>query len=453
MSTQYRLLLGAFLFFCVVNSEAAITKGEVSLSTDTMLSQDYQLTSNKQFGFLSFQLSNIDSSKDWDFLETGLQTEVKGSLAFQSPAMSFINIPQLYVREWGLAVGRKLQTWSFADEVWHLGLFQPQFTWNPLLPESQGLTGIFLDLPAKDTEIPWGVRVFGSPIFIPDQGASYTIKNGTFQSTSPWFQAPPKYVQYDDAGKIIDQLDYEVIRPQTNDVVFNASYAAQVYVGKADSGYSMTAAVAYKPANQLALGIDGTKTASPSNVTTAAVTPKLFYHTVASVDGRWAHKGLAMGLSALNDRPMEPDFEPRWTYKPYANAFLLVPFLQYEWGAFKALVSLIDIQTADAAAKGDKVDQFGTFIPDRFPFQRAGRAELAYSRLWKKTEGIIAKSSFLVGESNQFSQWTSEVAYQVDSKWQMGGRLLLVRSENQSKNMYADFQNNDELMMGVSYAF
>jgi hypothetical protein len=326
-----------------------------------------------------------------------LFANLKGSFAFQNSSMSSLNISQLYVHEWGLAVGRKLQDWSHADEAWHLGQYQPQFSWNPLLPESQGLTGIFMELPGPNTDFPWGLRAFGSAIYIPDQGASYNMKDGQFVEDNPWFSPPPKHIQYDDKGQVVDTLNYNVLKPQTNEIIFNSSYAAQFYAGKKDQGFSTTAALAYMPSNQLALGLGAdVKTAQTTNV---QITPKIFYHSLASADARWASaSGVAVGLGILREKPSDPEFAADQTYKTYAESFLTSPYLEAKLGPVLAEISYLDIQGGESTVKGPKADKFSAILPERYAFQKAGQLALKYNYFWKKSEGIRLSTSYLQGE-------------------------------------------------------
>src|SRR5690606_14688182 len=100
----------------------------------------------------------------------------------------YVGLPEMYARltdddnQVQVTIGRQRRNWSQLDQRIGLGIWQPQLRWDFLNPIQQGLTGAFFDM---DVE-PLHVTLFASPVFLPDQGPHFRLKNGRFESPNRW---------------------------------------------------------------------------------------------------------------------------------------------------------------------------------------------------------------------------------------------------------------------------
>ena len=168
------------------------------ISFFSQLSWSETLSSLKMNG-LSFISSDYDSSpKNFAFLGVSLRSNEKqpdlfminasGFYVPNSAPLSYLNVREMYfifsaTESSKIYLGRKLINWSALDSDFNLGFFQPQFRWNSLQPENQGLFGFFWDHQNAD----WGTTLFASHLYLPDQAASYEIKDGKFEESNPFF--------------------------------------------------------------------------------------------------------------------------------------------------------------------------------------------------------------------------------------------------------------------------
>lgn len=195
------------------------------------------------------------------------QARMVGYYSRSSTAFSNLNVRDLYFQSQGIAIGRKTQRWSFSDEQWQLGMFEPQYRSRTFLPESQGLTGVFLDLPiilpgGGPTKM--GFQLFASPLFFPDQGPGFMLENGRFQAQNPWFNLPPTEALFAGTG-VTDEIRYNIVLPSVDKIVFNSSFGGSFILGnpELDRHYLQLSSFS-KPSSHLNIQAKARSTANES---------------------------------------------------------------------------------------------------------------------------------------------------------------------------------------------
>lgn len=442
--------------------------GEVEIRGDSFLSSDYNSTETKSFGYLGGKLSTFPDVKTKKIEKTnlseertGFQLEAEGLFAPQATLLSYINPQQLYFRYSAISIGRKKDRWSYLDDIWTLGVYNPMFRWNPLDPQAQGLTGLFLNVDQM-SYIPWGISLMASPLFIPDQGASYQIKDGQFESVNPWFPKLPKAAQI---RNVTDRVNYNIQKPETNDVVSNSSWLAKAYLGEPDEGFFIQGASAYKPSNKLELGYNGgAGGANPSTKATidVDVTPQIYYQRVSSGDFRWStpwnffgpNSGTTLGVSALSEQTDAPKFDSEQTYALYAPSQLVSTYLELRYLSLETRASFITVQGGEAQVTGLNADVFPKdLFSSRYPYKTATKFEARNRYYWKKYEGFTLGGTYTQGRDANFELITTEAGWQFDRNWTTSAKLLMVKADAGVHDVYSDFENNDQMQLGVIYGF
>lgn len=434
------------------------TSGLLSLRSDSFLSDDYGATNQRNYQFIGagVRTTGLGPDNRLENLDSGLQAEIDGQFAPQATLMSSLNIRQLYNQSGSISIGRKLENWSLLDERWHFGMYQPQYRWNVLDPQSQGLTGVFVHLRGKignaKNATPWGVMMFGTPLFVPDQGASYELKDGKFEAANPWFRSPPTKARFVTTGAV-DEIKYQINTPETSRVVFNPGYAAQAYVGKPNDGGFAQVAFAYKPMNVLSL--PARAQATSNNVIQIEIAPTFQYHRLLSADLQYVYQGLEAGVGALHEKPEDPKVEQNWTYRTFNESTLVSPFIGARLGWFKLRLMTLSVNEKEDAVKGPSADEVESAMPHRYPFQNAGAAELSTRFFWAKSEGIAGKVRYTQGSKDEFSLLLGNLNFQMNADWMIWGQMALVRAkvDPDRRIQYADYENNDFAQVGVQYVF
>ena len=429
------------------NADTVSTRTTFDLHSESFFSPDYTTTDIKNFYFLGVHLNTEKPFNEES--EQGLHYDVAAELAPQAVDISYINPRELYYRNGGLTLGRRLNDWSFIDEHWQLGLMQPQFRWNPLMPESQGLIGGFYDLggPAEG----WGLTFFGSPIFLPDQGPGYTVKNNQFVRSNPWFQYQPTSARIQGSDDTRTLL-YDVEVPPLDRLILSPGGGASFFVGRSDGPATLRMSSAYMPASQMDLGLFFT--AEPSDVAHVFVAPTVFYHSISSADltlrsGQWEWRNGAMYEESQDPIHLKPEYT-YVTYKP-----MVISSTSLAWSDRVNSVRLSGMwrQGGEALPIGPDTADMATLLPDRIPYHDAVDLTLATRPRWKAFRGLDLSGSYRQGITSNFRQWTWMSSLRVNRNWSVWGSLLFVSADENSPSLYRDLEDNDSVKVGVNYVF
>jgi hypothetical protein len=216
---------------------------------------------------------------------------------------------------------------------------------------------------------------------------------------------------------------------------------------------------AQKPSSQLGLGVAGYSTAQGgTGVTVVPVRPQSYVHQLVAAD--FVQRGVtsdlkwSLGISALRERPQSPNYGSGWTFNEYSEALLWSPYLEFSTMDWKFSLASIEVQGGQALPQGPAVKNFSSFLPDRYPFDRALRLGIQWERIWNRNEGLMIQSRILVHPSGGFSLWDQSLSYQFQSRWMATLSALLVEAgNNHQKTLFGRFQNLDLVALGISYAF
>ncbi|MNJ94690.1 hypothetical protein D3C87_123920 [compost metagenome] len=415
------------------------------LFSDSFVSPAFEATEKTSYQFVGANIKNGNFSDDT------LKMDVSGGVAIGAPLLNFFNISEFYVETRSsesetFYLGRKKLLWSEIDARWDLGLWEPLFKWNPLAPERQGLTGIFwqVDRPF------YTVTLYGSPFFIPDQGPSFEIQNGSFVKGNPWFRRPPESIR---VFNETTQIDYHFDRPSESQVVMHSSFGGKVSFGDPQS-FRVQASYIYKPSNQLALGYDGTLdvAADKGNVD---LQPQVFYHSLAGLDMTYKVKNWRFGVSATHDRPNQDSiFEEQWTHPTFENATLISPFIEWENPVLAISFQRLDVSGGKVTEVGELANPNRAPLMSRYPFRQANQISGMTHFNFGKGRRLFVKGSYTQSDLNDFRLIRLNTRLKFSRLWSVFGEAQLVdagelTAENQ--NDIAQFVNNDRVMFGVSY--
>lgn len=427
-------------------------QGHLSLRNESFISPDYKQTTNKSFSFIGGGVDTLSRARKESEITNGLHTQTSGAVSPSESVLSYLNISQLYWKEDLLVVGRRKEMWSNLDDIWNLGLYQPLFRWNPILPESQGLTGIFLQFHQEQSALNWGVVLFGSNIFIPNQEASFEVDNGKFVASNPYFGKRPTQARI--SGQT-DDINYEIEKPNLEKVVFNRSFAGKAYLGKATgTGFLLQTGFAHKPANELALGIDAF--ATPNNSVQVNVLPNTVFHTLVSADMQYTWKNLMVGLAGVKENREDSQFDPEWTYTNYQSATLVSPYVKVRLRGFEVVTSYLDISGGEKSPKGNLANESKDFLNNRFHFGDSYLMKISTMQRLSKGQAYKGSVAYQQGVKNEYALITGSVGYQLDPRWNLSlaGQLIRVADNSSGEaTTYSSFVNNDAASVGVQYVF
>ncbi len=435
---QLHIYLISFIFmFCSVSHSEIHTS--LLAQGLTFLSSDYESTDKKSFAFIGATLKSDAKSED------AFKINLTGQYAVENSVLSFLNIREIFYtnridEKSVLHIGRKLHNWSSLDTIWNIGIFQPQFKWNPLLPENQGLTGLFWN----KNESGWGLTLFGSPLYLPDQGASYELKDGQFQSGNPWFATPPQNVKFQ--GQTLP-FDYNIATPETSSVIFQTQYGAQVRFGQG-SGYFANFAGIYKPANQLALGYKGVLVTTRVRVDIA---PKVYFENAYAADlGYRQDWGIAQ-LSLLYSSPQSPSFDSFYNAPEFKPSFSFGPQIFYKFKPFDFFVGYLDTSGGEVTDVGPDASPDRASLSQRFLYRQALQVQVAYSEIFFKKLRFDSSLQFKTSSKEGFRQIKFKNAFNLKGPWAFWLDFLLIDTDSSIQTNIEPYKSLDQLWLGASY--
>jgi hypothetical protein len=424
--------------FSAMNVQAGV-KTSVVAEGFSLISTDYDL-SPKTFALLGLNLRSENSTDKF-------KIDFAGRYASGSNVLSYVNVREISYRfdigeTTSLYAGRRLMNWSAIDNIWNLGVIQPQFKWNQLNAQNQGLTGLFWE----QNEAGWGYTLFASPLYIPDQGAGYEIKDGQFQSGNPFFRAPPQNIRFQ--GQLLP-IDYDIHRPEASEVVSQSMFGAQFRWGE-ETGYFARVAGIYKPSNQLALGYKGILVTTRVRVD---VLPKTYYETDYSLDagyrGEWGYAQLAV----VATNPKSPEFDPAYNHPVFESAVMAGPQFVYRWEPFQFLLAHIETSGGAVKDEGPDVGPNQQSLSERFLVKQATLLKVAYSEVYKKFVRWDSSAHFKFSSKEKFREIRVKNALSFKQPWSVWLDVILIDTDSSVDSNYEPYKNFDQAWLGVSYDF
>lgn len=337
-----------------------------------------------------------------------------------------------------IVLGRKIEAWSHMDSYWSLGLWQPFNRFDSLHPSEQGLTGAYL----IHDDPQFKLVLFGSSLFLPDQGPAFELVDGRFHSKNPWFAAPT------DRMILLSQtkpIRYRIDMPETESVVENESIAALARWG-ASAGPSAQLAFTRKPRNQLALSFDGVSDLKSAFVT---ITPKVVYHEVTSAELTYSARSWRVRLEGLNDQPVNvADSVPsgltgvRLEPRTYVS-----PSVEMALETMRARIKLawLDSFGENSKVEGPLAGPENPFGP-RTMFQKAASVEARGTVVERSTYRIEPSVRWIEEFADQGRIFSVETTYRSSSNWLVSAFADVLQSslpEDQTSGFVSRFRGND----------
>ncbi len=372
--------------------------------------------------------------------------------------LSYLFVQEAYVGNSSkfshFSVGRKKVEWSLLDEAWKLGVWQPRLRWDYLQPQTAGLTGLFFEQQAGN----WAkLTLFGSPVFIPEQGAPFQVSNGQFHSSSPWFSPPLSSL---DLFGRQTTVDYTLHTPSIRQIVQQPSWGVSGLVGQSQGPWGRVS-YAQKPVNQIMVDYDGTLDLSDLEAK-INIYPKVVQHHVGTIES-----GLNLGpvrswVSGLAEAPVKPTYDsnrPERTQQMLGTSFAAGPGVDWDIvgtgaQAITAHASYIRLWGGEANDQGPLSPKNGSVFESRFPYRNAFNLGMTVPFY-----DFTSRGQFVYDTSQKAAIVSGGLQYHPGTHWVLSAGADLIGVEPLSgapqprTNMIRRFQTNDRAYGGVSYVF
>lgn len=417
------------------------------------------------YGEKQYQMWSAQYSGQADANWIGARLDVGGLAATNVSAYSSLYAPEGYVQfrqssisflPQEVSIGRMKDSWSRLDERWNLGLVQPMFRMDYVRPEQQGLTGVFLTWKGNGARF----TLFGSGLYIPEQGPPFLVRDGEIRSGSPWFTEP--------TNELIlfaqpTEIQYRIRTPDVADVVFRGSIGALFVLGDPEAGGPWsTGGYLSKPRNSLMLPFTAPLVLGPTTqVAEVTVFPRVERHHLAVFDIGYRAGDEGMFVSVLAEFPNNPRVDADITRQRLAPQILVSPGMEARffpsagWGP-RARLSYLHQDGGETTEEGPFATDRGTIFGYRLSFTSAISLEMA-STLFRTTTGSLDVNVRWIEELRQHGTLLmSEVHYRFGRAWELVVIADVLGSrapENEQSGLINRYRGNDRVVGGIGYVF
>lgn len=374
-------------------------------------------------------------------------------------AESYFIIPQAYVQfipneKYSITVGRSVKTYSAIDDYWMLGDIQPVFRWDTVHPEQQGLSGVFVDMKVSRN---LDFNVYGSGLFLPTQGPSYSLVGGKLTSSNPWFTEPIDSLRY--GGQLYD-LSYSIKTPDVSDIIIQPSWGLGFTAKSDNEALWMRANYFSKTRNDLILPLEvvlniGNQT---SDIT---VHPETATHKITSLDFGYRGEKWNTTISGLYESDVNFSAQGNWVRPNYSDQYKLgfhllgqvTPTNTLEFGALKTFNNTVKVRLDGIA---------GNFDIDAYTYrnQYDNALDLRWSSVFSpRPHGFLYRTKMRY--AYDYKAETSLVSLEVNYRPLASLTLFALtdffggdRDKNLAyNNLLVNYLNRDRAQAGVRYVF
>lgn len=358
-------------------------------------------------------------------------------------------------RDEDLILGRKKYTWSESDEAWNTGLWQPQFKWDPTHPEQQGIVGGFWAKKIGKRNI----KIFVSPVFVPDVGPTIKESGGKISSNNPWFRPPPP------TAPVINDTETDIYgrieMPDITEIVFNPGMGFRVDQELNDHE-GIGFAYAYKPINQILNAFEyKLRAADQGGGVNLTFYPWVGYHHLTTIDWKHSDREYQHLLSVTYEKPTGLFRDPDLNYQRLDESYVLSWLTRWNLaGEGASAVQLYGgyLRNFDGYQNdgGDAISE-GTQFGIRAMYFSVVKLGIRYP-IWTQYRRLV--NSFEVNYDMLLNGGTllSQLEYTLSDSWVMNLNMDLLGVFDQAHGKYVynwinTYRANDKVSFGMSYVY
>lgn len=430
-----------------LNTAQAHILSSVSLDSLIFVSPDYKNTEQNIFTFVGLNFKTDSNIKKTNPNIFNLNLSMK--YAIGQPVLNYINLKEIFflqaLEDFNISYGRKLQNWSGLDKIWNFGFFQPQFRWNSLDTSPQGLFGIFFDNNSYISKQNFNWTVFGSPIYLPDQGPGYDLKEGKFQNSNPWFNTPPQNIEF--KGQVFP-IDYNLAVPKANDVIFQTLFGAKVgYL--TNSGYFVNGAYLSKPSHQIALTY---KAVLVANTVKIDILPVIYREQNYALDFGYADSDWNLKMNILGNQPQVISHTTNYNFPEIKSSTSFSPELNINLNKIKLSSSVIFVEGGETADQGPDANQLSNSLTVKYRFKSAYQLSGTLDRKISKNGQYITKLTWVEAFKNASKtiKWTNSFIFY--KSWKLYTDLIFIETSDEASSI-SHLRNLDQIWIGASYEY
>lgn len=445
---------GAFALALVSIQAFALPQNQLKLgvSSDSYVNSGqnfYRDDASKATGDIRLDLNSEGERKNFIYKTMG------GVQYGPTEQGTYFDIRDLYtgykINNLELTVGRRAQSWSDAESIWHTGQWEPRAMHDKIRAEELSLFGLFANYQSDHVS----AVLYTSPIYIPEFGPNSQLVEGQFESRNPWFSSPPRQLLW---NGVVLPTRYSVNTPDIGEVVMRPSFGGSV-TGTYENAFAR-ASIADKPMNQVMLAFPVlVRTLDNKQYLDVNVQPRFRRHRLWTLEtGTKSEEGWQTLASVTYDDPVqERQFPNTWVTQDISNSLTQVYSVGYNWSKTNIAFSYLHMDGGDAADQGEQAQEESLF-ERRFQYQRAYRLSVEQKRMKGLGRSSNLQGSFTYDQLQRGVLVSAAFVTQWDSQWSsiIQGDLLGLRDLQPAQvedGFLRSYRANDRVGVGVSYVF
>jgi hypothetical protein len=344
-----------------------------------------------------------------------------------------------------ITLGQRKYDWSVADENWNMGLWNARFIWDPLRPETVGLTGAFYTYESAA----WRILGFATPISIPERGYPIREASGQLVASSPFYIPPYQ------AAVVMNQvvpISYTISQLQIANLIFKPGAALSVRYGK-EQGPWASLQYGLMPMHQLDLAVDaGLALNGGNDIIEATVYPRVLFQHLVTLEGGYHASDFAVWASSTGEAPLQQAAPADWSLNDIgpaaivsAGAELKIQTPLSEHRDLSLSGSILIVQE-DKAPVAD--GQLSLDLPSRFPFTRAAQFDVR----WQASPKLLTDVKWITDIAQASRLISADVNWLPKGPWILGVGADLISSDT-GQGLIGQYVGDDRVRLKVAYAF
>ncbi|MGE0614821.1 MAG: hypothetical protein AB7P04_04205 [Bacteriovoracia bacterium] len=400
----------------------------------------------------NFLRSSKDRSNENSTVYAGIDYETSGKLLevkLNVTGYTFLSDPSFFTAEsrdfyvqthpnhgHQVTLGRKFMSWGSSDDVWKQGLWAPRFLWDPTHPQPVGLTGVFYTYRASN----WGVRVFASPLNVPERGFPIKDGEGRLDTPSPFLYPLPKR-----AVVLTQQADikYAIAMPPLGQLIFNPGGAISLDYGEKEGIWAKTS-YGFLPSNQPDISVEA-QLQTDSLILNSTLHPRVYHHHILTGEVGYRAANWSAWGSLSGEAPVDLNRNPNFINEPMGPAIIYSTGVDGKLDRnFSLQAAFMYVNEVKPAADEEIVD---LDIPTRFTYTNA----LMLGAKLTTDSPFSYSSDFTYDIENRSHIFSLDAQYAKNSWRASIGLDFFVSTTGQG--IIGQYSGNDRLRLGVAYVF
>lgn len=445
----YLLLLSVVTFFFFILKVNALVK--VSLNTEFSYYVNPVESSDLSQNLLHINpriiySSESKSNSNYFFTDIGasVSSELSDSHIFVPEFFFVYHLQSSKLKKSALIFGRKKMKWSLLEEDWQLSLLDSHLRLNPLYPEKQGLLGVFYKYTTPD----FLLKLFVSPIFIPNQSGALDVSGGKIQTYNRWHP----FIYYDNALRKKVGYDLEDIDIYN----FVQKWSLGFWVKKKISNLYLTASYFYKPYAEPYIYANVSDSIADESTLLLSVLIKVkpIMQQIVFFEGELKQKNFSEYFSIMFDRPQKLLLLDADKYSALANKSILGLGVKYKdldrelnLGAIHTEFDIIQKSVLDSEKDLRGIDDIY-----KYPYSTAVFAQAKQKQIFSSSDALLMKYTHILDEKvDIFSFRYTKIIKK--HTLVLGLHILGHSVSEQVTGLFASNVANDFIYIGWNYDF